>query len=135
MALISQPLHNFQPINRAISASLSAPPELDLPTSLKLVLRSYLQQGYPDINLAATIASTSVRTLQRQLAQFGLNYSSLVQQVRFEVAAELLKDPGLKSLDVAHAVGFNDPSHFARSFRSVAGVSPGEYRRQRRQTE
>lgn len=102
----------------------------DFPGSLKLALRSYFQEDYPDVNLAAEIADTSVRTLQRRLGQFGLNYSTLVQQARFEAAVELLADPSLKILDVAHAVGFSDPSHFARSFRRVAGVSPGEYRRQ-----
>ena len=109
--------------------SLVSPAE-DYPSSLKLLLRSYIQQSYPDVNLAAEIASTSVRTLQRRLGQHGLNYTSLVQQARFEVAVDLLKDPCVKILDVAHAVGYSDPSHFARSFRCIAGVSPSEYRRQ-----
>lgn len=102
----------------------------DFPGSLKLALRSYFQENYPDINLAAEVADTSVRTLQRKLEQYGLNYSSLVQQARFEVAAEMLSDLSLKILDIAQATGYSDPSHFARSFRRISGVSPGEYRRQ-----
>ena len=115
---------------QASKQRLPARPRFDFPGSLKSALQSYLQDGYPDINLAAEIANTSVRTLQRRLAQFGLSYSRLVQQTRFEVAVEMLKDPGIKSLDVASAVGYEDSSHFARAFRRIAGVSPTEYRRQ-----
>lgn len=109
---------------------LPARPGIDFPGSLKSVLQSYLRDGYPDINLAAEMANTSVRTLQRRLAQFGLSYSRIVQQTRFEAAVEMFKDPTIKSLDVAAATGYEDSSHFARAFRRIAGVSPSEYRRQ-----
>lgn len=104
-------------------------PTPDFPGSLKLVLRSYLRDGYPDVRLAAEIAGTSVRTLQRRLAQFGLSYGDLVLRARFEVASELLKDPHIKSCDVGYEVGYSDPSNFSRAFRRVAGISPEEYRR------
>jgi len=129
ISLMSQPLETVRQQQKGIALP-PRPAELNFPGALKLMLRSYLQQGYPDINLAAAIAETSVRSLQRQLAQFGLNYSSVIQQARFEVAEELLKDPGLKLLDVAYAVGFSDPSNFSRSFRGIAGVTPHHYRRQ-----
>jgi len=103
---------------------------LDFPGTLDLALRTYLRDGYPDIQLAAEIAGTSVRTLQRRLASFGLSYAALVLQARFAVAAELLRDPKVKSYEVAYEVGYSDPSNFARAFRQVAGVSPEEYRRQ-----
>lgn len=106
------------------------PLTLDFPSSLKLALRSYLQEGCPDIHLAAKMAGTSVRTLQRRLAEFGMSYSYLAQEARFECAVDLLKDPGQKSLDIAQAAGYGDPSNFARAFRRIAGVSPQEYRRQ-----
>lgn len=102
--------------------------DLDFPGSLKLALRAYLRERYPDVNLAAEMANTSTRTLQRRLAELGLSYSNLVQQARIEVSMEMLKDPSVKSLDIAHAVGYDDPSHFARAFRRVTGVSPQEFR-------
>ena len=98
----------------------------------KLALRSYLQDGCPDIHLAAEMADVSVRTLQRRLAGFGMSYSMLAQQARFESAVDLLKNPGLKSLDIAQAAGYRDPSNFARAFRRIAGVSPREYRLSKR---
>lgn len=72
---------------------------------LGLTLGAYLPEGHPTIQLAAEIVGTSVRTFQRQLALLGISYSDLVQQVRFEVATELLADAGIRMSDIALAVG------------------------------
>lgn len=102
----------------------------DFADSLKQTLRAYLVDGYPDIKLAAELAGTSVRTLQRGLAQSNLIYSKLIQETRFEAALQLLSDPDMKIIDVAYATGYEDPSNFARAFRRLAGVSPHEFRMQ-----
>lgn len=103
---------------------------VDFADSLKQTLRAYLVDGYPDIKLAAELAGTSVRTLQRGLAQSNLVYSKLIQEARFEAALQLLGDPDMKIIDVAYATGYEDPSNFARAFRRLAGVSPQKYRLQ-----
>ena len=102
----------------------------NFPSSLRSALRPYLAEGHPSIELAADLAGLSVRTLQRRLNQCHLRYSELVKQLRFDVAADLLSDPGKSVIDAACEVGFTDPSHFSRAFRQMAGVSPREYRRQ-----
>ena len=107
----------------------------DFPATLKQILQSYLADGYPTIQLASEIAGTSPRTLQRRLREYNLNYSKLVHQAQFESAVELLTDPANQMLDIAYAVGYEDPSNFARAFRSIAGVNPSEYRRQHLITE
>ena len=100
----------------------------DFAASLKRVLKSYLPEGYPNIELAAQIAGTSVRTLQRNLARSGLTYSKLIEKARFEAALEMLGDSGAKIIDVAYAVGYEDPSHFSRAFRRMAGTTPRGFR-------
>lgn len=102
--------------------------EEDLVTSLKRVLTTYLADGYPSIELAAEISGMSVRTLQRNLAQADTTYSKLVEDARFEAASDLLSNSNTKIIDVAYAVGYEDPSHFSRAFRRLAGVTPREYR-------
>ena len=99
------------------------------PPPVAAVIGAPKKDGNPSVDLAAAAAGTSVRTLQRRLAQCGLTYSHLVQQARFEVAAALLQDPDTKIIDIALSVGYGDPSHFARAFRRLTGVSPREFRR------
>lgn len=53
-------------------------------------LPAYLPEGYPSIELAAQLAGTSVRSLQRKLRQAKISYSEVVQKTRFETAAKLL---------------------------------------------
>ncbi|MGB5254635.1 MAG: helix-turn-helix domain-containing protein [Sedimenticolaceae bacterium] len=103
--------------------------KLDFRESLMLVLRSYVRESHLDVGLAAEIAGTSVRTLQRRLGTLGMNYSHLVQQVRFDAATEMLADPGQRVMDIARAVGYDDQAHFTRAFKRIAGISPTEYRR------
>lgn len=100
----------------------------DFVATLKSVLKAYLHDGYPSIELAAHISGRSVRTLQRNLAQLRMTYSKLVEDARFEAAVELLDKTGSKIIDIAYAVGYQDPSHFSRAFRRMAGTSPREYR-------
>ena len=129
-ALMSRPLHGGHTALGLVTAETQdrLGDGLDFGRSLMLTLRTYLPDGYPDVALAAEIAGTSVRTLQRRLTPLGLSYSRLVQQVRFEAAAEMLADPDIRMLDVAHEVGYEDQAHFTRAFRRIAGMTPTEYR-------
>jgi AraC-like DNA-binding protein len=53
-------------------------------------------------------------------------------QRRLERARELLEGTNMPVMEVAAAVGFDDPSGFAAAFRKALGVSPSHYRRERR---
>jgi len=100
----------------------------DVVTALKLMLPSYLGADVPVIAEAAEIVGTSARSLQRELAAADLTYSRLLEQVQFESAAEMLRETDARIIDVAHATGYADPSHFTRAFRRMAGVTPREFR-------
>ncbi|MFW2440510.1 MAG: helix-turn-helix domain-containing protein [Arenicellales bacterium] len=98
--------------------------------ALKLVLRSYLRDKAPPLELAAAITGQSTRTLQRQLASKGLTYRELLTAVRFETAIELMQNTDMKIADISSQLSYADPTNFTRSFRQIAGVSPREYMRQ-----
>lgn len=102
----------------------------EFPASLKRVLAPYLGDGCPDVQLAAELAGTSVRTLQRRLRRYTTNYSELIQQIRFEIASRRLRDNDERIIEIAYELGYEDPAHFTRAFGKMAGVSPSEYRRQ-----
>jgi AraC-like DNA-binding protein len=52
-------------------------------------------------------------------------------RLKMNHAAECLQKTGLLVKQAAHQVGFADPFHFSRVFRSVLGVSPSAFRRLR----
>jgi AraC-like DNA-binding protein len=75
----------------------------------------------------------SVRTLQRRLAEAGLTYSAIVDEIRSVEARRLLAQPGVLLKQVAADLGFCEPASFTRACRRWTGFSPREYRRQLRE--
>jgi AraC-like DNA-binding protein len=81
----------------------------------------------------ARLAELSVSQLERQFQRvFQLTPHRFVVKLRLERAAQLLEEAG-SIASVAQACGYADHSAFTRQFRAVAGVTPREYQRLRRQ--
>ena len=112
----------------AAGNALPSPPG-SLEASLAEIVRLYLPDGPPRIELAASAAGLSVRTLQRRLATHNLHYDQVVSNVRFEQAQWMLEDADRPIVDIANALGYRNATHFARAFRRMAGMSPREYRK------
>lgn len=55
----------------------------------------------------------------------------LLMRLKMNLAAERLQDPGVLVKQVASQLGFDDPFHFSRTFKSMFGVSPQKFRRLR----
>jgi AraC-like DNA-binding protein len=124
-----------RPLPRPAAAVLGSAPlpipvaPTDFTASLRAALRSLLQVGELSLAVAAEAAGTSTRSLQRRLGRDGLSFADLVDDVRFGVARELLRDERVKVVEVAAHLGYNDSANFTRAFRRWAGVSPRAYRR------
>jgi AraC-like DNA-binding protein len=103
-------------------------PSPDLVGSLVQTVRPYLARRAPPVGDVAELAGMSTRSLQRALAREGSSYREVVQRAKFEASRELLERREARVLDVAFETGFSDPAHFTRFFRSIAGVTPSEYR-------
>ena len=81
---------------------------------------------------AETLADTlnvSVRTLHRQLKDEGTSLQALKDQVRRDVAVELLTRTTRTVKQIAMTVAFRNEKSFTRAFRQWTGESPVEYRR------
>jgi AraC-like DNA-binding protein len=120
------------PLPRPDGESLGPPPLVapaDFDGSLRATVRSLLQLGELALATAAEAAGTSPRSLQRHLAAAGLGFAELVDDVRFELALRLLRDPHAKVVEIAAELGYTDSANFTRAFRRWAGVSPRGFRR------
>lgn len=115
------------------SDSFKTPDKFDYGATLAALLEPYLASGGLSESLAASLMDTSLSTLKRRLSASGTTYRVVVDELRFKRAKELLEDTDAQIIDVASAVGFDDPSHFANMFRRVSGLSPREFRKNMRQ--
>jgi AraC-like DNA-binding protein len=113
----------------AAAALAKSAPENDLVGSLRQALLPLACAGRIEIGMLAEITRLPIRTLQRRLAEAGVHYRALVEEVRFARALQRMADPSVKLIDVAFALGYSDPAHFTRAFRRWTGVSPRAFRR------
>jgi len=73
----------------------------------------------------AELLSMHRRTLNRRLDACGTTFQTLVEEVRFGIARQLLEDTDLPLSQVAATVGYSDVSAFTRAFRRWSGPRRG----------
>ncbi len=71
----------------------------------------------------------SDRTMRRHLQNSATNYRSLVKEVRFERAKQLLLCPGYSLARISEILGYSDVRAFRRAFSGWAGIPPTAYRK------
>lgn len=73
----------------------------------------------------------SVRSLQRAISAYHLNFRTYLQMVRMEAARFLLMSSDRPLKDIAQEVGLSKYTHFSESFKRMFGLSPVRYRQLR----
>jgi AraC-like DNA-binding protein len=94
--------------------------------------RAAIRDGLPDAAAVSAVArrlGLAPRTLQRRLADRGVTFQGLVDEVRRDLARQLLAAPATAVAEVAFALGFADQSAFHRAFVRWTGQTPGSWRR------
>jgi two-component system response regulator YesN len=59
----------------------------------------------------------------------GESFTNYVTKIRVDKAKMLLRNTGMKIVEIAEAVGYADPNYFATVFKQTAGQSPSEFRK------
>ena len=95
---------------------------------VRRALWSELPGGRPNLWRTASDLGISARTMQRRLRETGTSYSALLDELRRELADDLLGDKKLAVAEVAFLLGYSEPSAFQRAFRRWRGVSPRRFR-------
>jgi transcriptional regulator GlxA family with amidase domain len=95
--------------------------------------QTWLAQNYERPDIVAELVRRSglpKRTFDRRFrAATGYSPLAYVQSLRIEEAKHLLETGSKPVEEVAQEVGYADLASFRRLFRRLAGMSPGDYRR------
>ena len=101
---------------------------LSLLDHVKGEIRSRLPGGVPDIGTIADSVGFQRWTLQRRLADYGLNFSAVIDQVRRELAERHLRQRYVSVMEISDLLGYSELSAFSRAFRRWFGIPPQQYR-------
>jgi AraC-like DNA-binding protein len=91
-------------------------------------LRSELGVEAGRIRKVARELQMSVRTLQRRLSDESTSFAEVLDEVREQVARELMRRTDIPLAEIAHRLDFADFATFSRAFKRWTGVSPGAFR-------
>jgi AraC-like DNA-binding protein len=83
----------------------------------------------PSLASTATLLRTTPRTLQRRLAEKGLSYAVVFEEVIRSLALKYIVHAGLSIDEIAYLLHFSDGTAFYRAFKRWTGESPLQYRR------
>jgi len=117
----------FDALQKRIDA-LEGRVRADLPTELRRMLRVILLTGKGSVGELADRLGVHRRTLNRRLQARGTSLHRLVEEIRSEIARQLVENTRMSLTDIAATLGYADASAFTRAFRRWTGELPSVWR-------
>jgi len=108
--------------------ALESKVDVDLPQRLRRVLRGLLTSGRGSRDDVARVVAMHRRTLNRRLEAQGTTFHALADEVRYEIARQLLRDTRMPLAQIAATFDYADASAFTRAFRRWSGMAPSAWR-------
>jgi AraC-like DNA-binding protein len=100
---------------------------------MRRVLRTLLHTGEATEVRLAHLFAMHRRTINRRLQSQGTTFRKLVDEVRYDVARNLLESSERPVVDIAGMLNYADASAFTRAFRRWSGTTPARWRLDRGQ--
>lgn len=102
----------------------------ELVPRLRRILRNVLCGGTGSVGQVSEFLSMHRRTLNRRLRAHGTTLKALAEDIRFEIARQLLEDTGVSVMEIATMLDYADRSAFTRAFKRWSGTTPAAWRSQ-----
>ena len=91
-------------------------------------LSQQIGNGGLQADQTAELLHLSKRKLARQLSKLGTSISTELSQAKMDYAKDALKYSDRSVEEIACALGYSDPSNFARAFAKEENLKPSEFR-------
>jgi AraC-like DNA-binding protein len=115
-------------LEQYLERQLEGPTDNRFIVSVRTAVEDAMREGEPRLTDVAKNIGASARTLQRRLAESGVDYKALVDDIRHRQALRYLRDRNHTLTDVAYLLGYSEISAFSRAFRRWTGSTPSDYR-------
>jgi AraC-like DNA-binding protein/ActR/RegA family two-component response regulator len=102
--------------------------ESPLRCALRYVEHNF-EQKLRQSSIAAGAGMSSSAFSRAFKAEFGITFCQYLARYRIGRACQMLRQGSHSVTNVGQAVGFDDASHFARTFRALLGISPSTFKR------
>lgn len=129
-APISQANENLHRVLEEYLSNLQLAFPDDYLGKIRYLIKHAMSAGDCSIERVAHFLAVNKRTLQRQLSAQDTSYKQLLQEVRFDIALQYLRQSNGSLTTLANMLCYSDLSTFSSTFRSLFGVSPREWRKQ-----
>lgn len=87
------------------------------------------KESFPSLSEVADNLNISPRTLRRELHKSNTTYQKMLDNIRSNIAKELLLNTSKTTCEIGFELGFKDTSNFNRAFKKWTGLTPGQFRR------
>ncbi|WP_089605968.1 AraC family transcriptional regulator [Acinetobacter piscicola] len=88
-----------------------------------------IEEGKPTLDFVAREMAMSKSTLQNRLVEQDLNFQSMLDRIRLELAKMYMEDKLLSLTEISELLAFSEQSAFNRYFKRVTGLSPNQYKK------
>jgi 2-isopropylmalate synthase len=95
-------------------------------------MHDYIKEHFKDISLQSM--ATHFHLSEPYLSKFikektGTNFGSLVKECKLSKACHILKTSNMLVEDISNMIGYENPEHFIRVFKTKYGMTPIQYRK------
>lgn len=97
----------------------------------QVIIQSF-QTGLPEIEIIAQEIHLTEEEFKNLLSEREMSFRGFVDELRYALALGYVRDPALNLVDISYLLGFSEQSAFQRAFKRWTGMTPGEYRRNKK---
>jgi AraC-like DNA-binding protein len=101
----------------------------DVVERVRAALLRMLRGDAPALAEVARAVGQSERSLQRRLAESGVSFAGLLDEVRREIARDRLAHTDIDVAELSFLLGFSNPNSLHRAFKRWERTTPISYRR------